>query len=365
MIRQGLLTNITLPTDAAGFRHTFAVLPPHPYDVADLGLSGSHAYGFNSADSDYDLRGIHIIPLDDLVGLTKSQETVERTFTYNGLSIDLVTHDIGKICRLLLKHNGSILEQVCGELRFYDASWHESLVAKALRTITTAIQRHYKGFAERQWRLCQTKPVVKCFLYLYRILFTAIHLLQSGEVEVNLATLNDNHFHLPHVRDLIARKAEGGEKDVLLDADMVFHKGQYRRLLELLQESADLSTLPVAVSEQAKHDLSAFLVDIRKNAGPRMPEAVVWSTQTDLPGTDQQRKTHFIRLEDVDNVNIAFSLQHFAADGRIVAEPYTARDYDYTQYDDGDDEDDDYPGGTYYEDDSDEEEDEESEEAAP
>ena len=40
-------------------------------------VSGAHLYGFPSADSDYDLRGSHILPAREVVGLLPARETVQ------------------------------------------------------------------------------------------------------------------------------------------------------------------------------------------------------------------------------------------------------------------------------------------------
>ena len=41
-------------------------------------VSGSHIYGFNSPDSDVDLRGCHQLPLESIVGLKAPTETIDR-----------------------------------------------------------------------------------------------------------------------------------------------------------------------------------------------------------------------------------------------------------------------------------------------
>jgi hypothetical protein len=41
----------------------------HPYPLLFTTISGAHLYGFPSADSDYDLRGVHILPVRDAVGM--------------------------------------------------------------------------------------------------------------------------------------------------------------------------------------------------------------------------------------------------------------------------------------------------------
>ena len=54
-------------------------LNEHPYPLLFATISGSHIYGFPSPDSDYDLRGVHILPLETVIGLKEGQVTVERS----------------------------------------------------------------------------------------------------------------------------------------------------------------------------------------------------------------------------------------------------------------------------------------------
>src|SRR5918995_2426397 len=84
----------------------------HPYPLLFATISGAHLYGFPSRDSDYDLRGSHILPLSQVVGLHVRHETVEKSGMHDGLEIDLVTHDVHKFFGLLLKKNGYVLEQL-------------------------------------------------------------------------------------------------------------------------------------------------------------------------------------------------------------------------------------------------------------
>jgi uncharacterized protein len=69
-------------------------------------VSGAHLYGFPSPDSDYDLRGVHILPLRQVVGLDPSLSTIEVNEIVDRLELDLVTHDVHKFFGLLLKKNG-------------------------------------------------------------------------------------------------------------------------------------------------------------------------------------------------------------------------------------------------------------------
>jgi hypothetical protein len=78
-------------TELATLRRPLEALP---YRTLFATVSGAHLYGFASADSDVDLRGAHILPVMAVVGLSKPEETVTRTFEHAGREIDLVAHDV-------------------------------------------------------------------------------------------------------------------------------------------------------------------------------------------------------------------------------------------------------------------------------
>ena len=71
----------------------------HPYPLLFATISGAHLYGFPSPDSDFDLRGVHILPLPEVVGLKPTQETVTTEAIRNGIELDLVTHDAANFFR--------------------------------------------------------------------------------------------------------------------------------------------------------------------------------------------------------------------------------------------------------------------------
>ena len=54
------------------------IVAAQPYPLLFATISGAHLYGFPSPDSDYDLRGAHVLPLDAVVGLEVRDETVQQ-----------------------------------------------------------------------------------------------------------------------------------------------------------------------------------------------------------------------------------------------------------------------------------------------
>ncbi len=233
-----------------------------PYPLLFATLSGAHLYGFPSPDSDYDLRGAHILPLNEVVGLNEKQETIELVKIQDGLELDLVTHDVTKFFRLLLQPNGYVLEQLYSPLIIFSTSEHEELKVLARGCITCRHAHHYLGFSKGQWRLFENEIPhrVKPLLYVYRVLLTGIHLMQTGELEANLMHLNE-HFKLVYLPELIERKLSGPEKSIMVDAETEFHRREFERLTILLEEAAKNSQLPEAPT--AKTALNDLLLRIR------------------------------------------------------------------------------------------------------
>jgi uncharacterized protein len=240
----------------------------HPYPLLFATISGAHLYGFPSPDSDYDLRGVHLLPLKDVVGLKIGPETIEKSGVHDGMEIDLVTHDAKKFFSLMLKKNGYVLEQVFSPLVVHTTPEHGELKEVAARCITCHHAHHYFGFAETQWRLFEKEnpPRVKPLLYVYRVLLTGIHLMRTGVIEANLIRLNETE-KLPYLDDLIQRKVAGAEKERLAEADLVFHRSAYERLRAKLQTAHEASALPeTPCGAEALNDL---LIRIRLGDAPR------------------------------------------------------------------------------------------------
>ncbi len=234
----------------------------HPFPLLFATISGAHLYGFPSPDSDFDLRGVHLLPLRDVVGMREVEETVEKSGIYDGLEIDLVTHDVRKFFGLMLRKNGYVLEQLLSPLIVLTTPEHEELKAIAGDCITKHHAHHYIGFAETQWKLFlkADPPHVKPLLYVYRVLLTGIHLMRTGQIEANLVRLNDD-AKLPYIPDLIARKTGGPEKGRLEEADLMFHAAEYERLRSVLQSAFEESRLPEVPNAAAA--LNDLLVRVR------------------------------------------------------------------------------------------------------
>lgn len=207
-----------------------------------------------------------MLPLREIVGLDARRETIAVSADRNGLELDLVTHDVEKFCRLLLRRNGYVLEQLCSPLVIHTTPAHAELRALAPQMLTRHHARHYLGFAATQWRLFEQEQPrrVKPLLYVFRVLLTGIHLMRTGEIEANLVRLNET-YRLPYVAELIARKLAGPERGALEDDAIDPFATKYAWLRGELEAARDASRLPDEPS--GREALNDLLVRVRLEAG--------------------------------------------------------------------------------------------------
>lgn len=246
-----------LEVDLAAMRRLVEGLNYRPLFIT---VSGAHLYGFPSSDSDVDLRGCHLLPLEAVVGIDVPPLTLEHKTVNDGTEVELVSHEAGKYLRLLLRNNGYILEQIFSPIVVLGQEFLDELRPLARRSITRHHYHHYRGFYATQRRLIakeepkRAKPV----LYAYRVLMTGIHLLRTGEVEANLLRLN-RHFGLGFLDELIARKV-GAENVAVGDLDWPFHEARLSELEAQLDQAFADSSLP---EDRDRKAISEFLVRLR------------------------------------------------------------------------------------------------------
>lgn len=230
-----------------------------PYQLLFATVSGAHLYGFPSRNSDVDLRGVHLLPLQEVVGLRTGPETLTHTWTEDGIEIDLVTHDAAKFFRLLLRRNGYVLEQVLSPLQVVTNDDHIELCDIARQCITRNHAHHYRGFARTQWDLYGKTRELKPLLYTFRVLLTGIWLMQTGEVEASLPALLAKANAPKYVDDLIVRK-EVDEHERVAETEPSFETlaADVDDLHRELDEASTRSPLPQSPPQDvaiALHDL--------------------------------------------------------------------------------------------------------------
>jgi uncharacterized protein len=223
-------------------------------------LSGAHAYGFPSPDSDLDLKSIHIAPTSALVGFDPPQPTHDRAEIVDCVEIDYTSNEIAHVLSGILNGNGNFIERVLGRSTLQTGSDLDELRPLVLAALCQRVHRHYRGFASNQQRLLEKDPTIKKILYVLRTALTGTHLLRTGELETDLAVLADA-YELKDAHGLIQAK-RAGERTAADPSLLEAWQPKIAETLGRLDLARERSVLPE--EPRAVAALEAWLVGVRK-----------------------------------------------------------------------------------------------------
>ena len=231
---------------------------PPPGPVVLCAITGSHQYGFPSADSDLDIKGIHQLPTRRVLGLSQPPDAFDRLEVFEGTECDLTTHELGRALGLLLAGNGNLLERIFSPYQVHSPALDElrALVPSAL---SRACYTHYAGYFKGMRREHATKQRAKSMLYAYRVALTGIHLLRTGEVQAHLPTLMER-YGFPELDALIEQKRTA-ETLPLEVAQSQRYEARWPELDAMLADARQNSVLPVDPPDRAR--VEGWLIDQR------------------------------------------------------------------------------------------------------
>jgi hypothetical protein len=227
-----------------------------------VSLSGAHAYGFPSPDSDLDLKCIHVEPTRALLSLGWQHRPAERLEVVDGVEIDYSSNELQPVLLGILQGNGNYLERVLGALPLRAAPELEGLRPLVRRSLSRRLHRHYRGFATsqlREWEKGGFRSAKK-LLYVLRTALTGTHALLTGEVVTDVTLLLDT-YGLGEARELVEQKRRG-EKAELPDALVERWKGRVQRAFEQLDAARERSPLPEEPGNG--EELDAWLLELRR-----------------------------------------------------------------------------------------------------
>ena len=227
-------------------------------------LSGAHAYGFPSPDSDLDLKCVHVAPTRQLVGLTPTSDTAEQVEIVDGVELDYGSNELAPVLRGVIKGNGNFLERILGDLALdSDSKLMDEARTVVRPLLSRRVARHYGGFATSQLRLFDEKPTAKRALYVLRTCATGRHLLAAGEVVTDVSRLA---AFVPSEIDellLVKRRAERQE----LEPDHVaVWRARLASAIEAIDSAVATSILPPDPPAQAVTAADAWLQDVRQTS---------------------------------------------------------------------------------------------------
>jgi predicted nucleotidyltransferase len=223
-------------------------------------LSGAHAYGFPSPDSDLDLKAIHVAKTAELVGLEVPPPTVDRAEIIDGVEIDYTSNEVGHALAGMLVGNGNFLERVLGRTIAHESPLLDELRPIVQRSLSRRVHRHYSGFAKNQLQLLEKEPTVKKLLYVLRTTLTGIHLLRVGELEADFTRLMDS-YGLSNARELVEKKRNGertAADSTLIDG----WRAPIEQLFAALDRARDDSVLPEEPAN--REEIGRWLINERR-----------------------------------------------------------------------------------------------------
>jgi predicted nucleotidyltransferase len=229
-----------------------------PGKILLCAVTGSHHYGFPSQDSDLDLKGIHLSPTADLLGLTDPVETRDRLTVFEGVECDYTSHEAKKALTLLIAGNGNMLERILSPFQLFETAQSEALRRLARGALSKRFAGHYKGYFKGRCaeHLKAPVPTAKTMLYSYRVALTGIHLLGTCTLEADI-NVTAPEYGFDEVLKLVRFKREAGEKAALPgDLDLPLRK-RWSVLEEMLSDALEKSPLPL--EPQNREEISTWL----------------------------------------------------------------------------------------------------------
>lgn len=229
-----------------------------------VSLSGAHAYGFPSPDSDLDLKCVHITPTAQLLRLEqRGDANAERLEVLDGVEVDYSSNEAGPVLFGVLQGNGNYLERLLGANTLRGSAELESLRPLVRRVMSRRLHRHYRGFAHgqlREWEKTGYRSTKK-LLYVLRTTLTGTHALLTGEVETDLTALMDR-YGFSAAGELVAWKRRG-ERSELPEGLSEHWRDKVERAFERLDAAREQSVLPE--DPVGAEELEAWLLELRRS----------------------------------------------------------------------------------------------------
>lgn len=179
--------------------------------------SGSRGWGFESKDSDWDVRFIYVHSLDWYLSIEEKRDVVECPI-YD--SLDISGWDIKKALKMFKNSNPSLYEWLNSPIIYLE----EGSCAQRLRALmpdfysSVSSLHHYLHMAQRNYKsyFCGKKVKIKKYFYVLRPIFACMWIevektVPPMEFEKLLNSQKMGRKLSDEVRKLLKRKREGAE----------------------------------------------------------------------------------------------------------------------------------------------------------
>lgn len=182
--------------------------------------SGSRGWGFESKDSDYDIRFIYVHPLDWYLSIEEKRDVIEYPISD---SLDISGWDIKKALKLFKSSNPPLYEWLNSPIVYIEkGDFAKKLRESSIKFYSpTSSIYHYLNMAKGNYKayLAKSKVKIKKYFYALRPVLACMWVekhktLPPMEFE---KLLNAQNLELPLIKEvssLLKRKRSGEELDV-------------------------------------------------------------------------------------------------------------------------------------------------------
>ena len=213
-----------------------------------LAVSGSHSWGLQRPDSDFDLRGVYQESTLNVLDINKPRDTVEFT---DGL-YDVQLYEVEKFFKMLCGHNGNMVML----LHLPDFLYEDDFIFwrnLGHSFLTKKLRFYYRGYADSQRKRALSQKGGKALIYTYREMFTGLYLMKHGTVCFDFNKLWREAEHDGWYVDGLLYKYypnhrqyfPAGTQNITPDEWNKFYI-EWEKLSELLDKEAEKSSLPDA-----------------------------------------------------------------------------------------------------------------------
>jgi hypothetical protein len=224
-------------------------------------ISGSHLYGWDSKDSDIDIRGCFVLNKEEFLGLKKPIEVIEIKTNDNK---DIVLFEVKKLINLALQGNCNILEEI-NSPQFYKKADFVKLRQLINNSFgKRGIYNSYRGMAEFNYKrfILSGRNTIKKYLYVFRGLMAGIYCLQTGLIKPNIEELN-KYFKIKEVDKLLKIKKAGLENEPLKDLENGVLDQKIRILFDKIDEAYIKCKIPEYPKEEEIKEIEKWLINLR------------------------------------------------------------------------------------------------------
>lgn len=233
-----------------------------------VSISGAHAYGFPSPDSDFDLKAVHVAPTQEFLGLRNASGGAERLQVIDGVEIDYSSNELGQVLKGIISGNGNFAERILGHLQPVQARELQELKPLVTAVLSKQLHRHYDGFSRQQlkeWEKSEFKSAKK-LLYVLRTSLTGRHVLETGEIETDLNKLAVR-YGLQVLQELLQFKNQREKADLPVETASRW-RARIEDLASELESSKQRSKLPEHATDVATQRLESWLIALRLSLLP-------------------------------------------------------------------------------------------------